>query len=92
MLIKDEVDGDVEEETSGGTGGADLDPADQTLVGDAPRPDADVSAIPEISVSWVFCFGFGTSVVLLSILGFEFAGVFASSRFFFFRPFSFRFG
>ena len=53
VLIKDEVDGDVEEATSGG---ADLDPADQTLVGDAPQLDADVSVIQEISVSSVFCF------------------------------------
>ena len=49
--IKGEVNGDVEGNTSvGGFEGADLDPTDQTLVGDLSQ-DADASVVNEIAVS-----------------------------------------
>ena len=50
--IRREVNGDVEGANSGGGvfGGADLDPADQTLVGDLSQ-DADASVVKEVAVS-----------------------------------------
>lgn len=51
--IKGEVNGDVEGGVAGGASdGADLDPADQTLVGDVSQ-DPDLSLIKEIVVSGV---------------------------------------
>lgn len=47
LPIKDEVNGDAEVNTSGGSDGADLDLADQTLVEEVSR-DADASIIQEI--------------------------------------------
>lgn len=48
--IKHGANGDVEGATSGGFEGADLDPADQTLV-EGVSQDADTSAIQEFTVS-----------------------------------------
>jgi hypothetical protein len=53
--IKHEANGDVGGTVSGGTDGADLDLADQTLVEDVSR-DADVSLIQEIAVSGISAF------------------------------------
>ena len=76
--IKHGVNGDVEGVTSGGSEGADLDLADQTLVEDLSQ-DADSSVIREVTVgtipllgsllSILFCFGFNPSpLFFLSLL------------------------
>jgi hypothetical protein len=81
--IKYEVNGDVERTTSGGREGTDLDPADQTLVG-------EVSVIQDISVSGVSALRIVSPFFLStpwSILGFEFRrfASFVPFRFFCFR-------